>query len=578
MPKLSYDQYPFDSKSQIRLLKFDRCASGPWQWSFTQPITIRPDHKAEAACRFIAASYEWGPPDSTASFTIDGKETTLRCNLVQFLQTLSERPNLDNITPAYWIDSICINQDDQQEKADQIGLLREIYSSASCVLSWLGPMGDGSNLAMKYLSGVNIAAEESVNALLNRRYWTRIWMVQEVVLGRKWYLACGTDVIDGDEMTRRLNPPNSRSSRRASQWKESKAYDLIRERLNFQTSGRMALVDLMLRFYKLNSTHMVDKIRALLALSKPDTIGNIHELLTRFDNPTGDHDQVKMVIQDLCHEICRLAGLEESKNVSFFVEGLLLGGILPQILEWAASNLQCHRMSIQKSPLPTDQLSGPTESPPLPTTVLSRPIKSKSVRSDAVWKSSDLARFSTEGQHSFQRRIPVASALGRTTIPYQPSLKAPVIKTSRPPLEPIHRQVAQIHPNQKPPTSKKPNVARLEGNRIIFAVPDDDASIFRSQTPLPKATAPEIWIPGFPLLPTASEAPNEISPPKLRTNEAAPTPPKTSRSVSVQDGVVKKKGGQLVLQRKHGTRSKREKAEKKKSEEDGQREFSVMFP
>jgi hypothetical protein len=323
MPKLKYDQYPFDSRSQIRLLQFDNSAFGSWQWSFTPPITITVGAKAEAACRFIATSYEWGSPDDIAPFTIGGEETTLRCNLIHFLNTLSEVQHPDIKTPVYWIDSICINQDDKEEKANQIGLLRDIYSSASCVLSWLGPMGNGSNVAMKYLSGVNIEAGDSVHALLNRRYWTRLWMVQEVVLGKRWYIACGTDVIDGDDLARRFKSPNSHVTRRVFQWTKSRAYKLIRERQRFRKSGPRALVDLMLRFYELDAEFKVDKIRALLGLSKPGTTGNIHGFLTRFVGATGDFDLVKVITHNIYREICWLTGLGRSRDVLVFVASML---------------------------------------------------------------------------------------------------------------------------------------------------------------------------------------------------------------------------------------------------------------
>ncbi|KAF2208887.1 hypothetical protein CERZMDRAFT_8174, partial [Cercospora zeae-maydis SCOH1-5] len=39
---------------------------------------------------------------------------------------------------ALWIDAICINQIDAQEKSSQLALLGRIYSNAAEVLIWLG--------------------------------------------------------------------------------------------------------------------------------------------------------------------------------------------------------------------------------------------------------------------------------------------------------------------------------------------------------------------------------------------------------------------------------------------------------
>jgi hypothetical protein len=37
-----------------------------------------------------------------------------------------------------WVDALCINQDDDEEKSQQVAMMREIYSSATRVLIWLG--------------------------------------------------------------------------------------------------------------------------------------------------------------------------------------------------------------------------------------------------------------------------------------------------------------------------------------------------------------------------------------------------------------------------------------------------------
>jgi hypothetical protein len=530
MAKLNYDEHPFDSRSQIRLLKFDKSASTPWQWSFSQPVTIRSSRKAEAACQFTAASYEWGAPDSTRPFTIHGQETTLRRNLFDFLEMLSGFANNSTEPLLYWIDSICINQDNQKEKTNQIELLRDIYSSASSVLSWLGPMANGSNLAMKYLRGVNIGAENSVNALLNRKYWTRLWMVQEVVLGSRWYIMCGSDVIDGEDLIRLFNLTDSYNNRRASQWKESKAHHFIRERLASQRSEQVALVDLVLRFYWLESEFRVDKFRALLALSDPDTVGNMHELLTRFVDSEGNSDQLTTVTQDICDEMSRLAGVGGSKNVTVFVRGVLYGTVEKTLLDLVANNLRVFRMSKQR--------------PPSPTTGFSTPTRPSAIRSVLAYNDSDLKRFGTGSQVSRQKRTPIASELGRAMMPYQSVLPAPSTQATRLPLEAIQRQVAQNYPTWKPSNSKRSDVERQERNRTTFAVPDQSAPFSKS-----------------PLEALLSGSPSQTHLPKLWDDQASTTSHETSRSVTVKNGVVRKKRGQLRVERRHDAKAKKTKSD-----------------
>jgi hypothetical protein len=197
-----YDCHKFDSTCDIRLLELKQSALGEVEWSFATPVSV---HTAPPEPKYAAISYEWGTSDDLRAVTVDGREIQVRSNLSDLLHAL---PKLHNNHPSFptlfWIDSICINQDDNHEKQNQIRLLKNIYTSASCVISWLGQSQHGSSSAMRSLRNPKPAgakAEAAVFALLNRRYWTRLWMVQEVVLGREWLVACGGDMIDGRYLT-----------------------------------------------------------------------------------------------------------------------------------------------------------------------------------------------------------------------------------------------------------------------------------------------------------------------------------------------------------------------------------------
>ena len=43
-----------------------------------------------------------------------------------------------------WIDQICINQTDLQERSEQVRIMRQIYSKAQLVILWLGEDGDNN--------------------------------------------------------------------------------------------------------------------------------------------------------------------------------------------------------------------------------------------------------------------------------------------------------------------------------------------------------------------------------------------------------------------------------------------------
>jgi hypothetical protein len=54
-----------------------------------------------------------------------------------------------------WIDAICLNEEDHDEKAHQVPNTGDIYASAARTLVWLGEDGDNSDVAMKYLKDVH---------------------------------------------------------------------------------------------------------------------------------------------------------------------------------------------------------------------------------------------------------------------------------------------------------------------------------------------------------------------------------------------------------------------------------------
>ena len=55
-----------------------------------------------------------------------------------------------------WVDAICINQHDDDEKAHQIPFMEEIYGSANQVFIWLGKGNESSDIGMHYISTASL--------------------------------------------------------------------------------------------------------------------------------------------------------------------------------------------------------------------------------------------------------------------------------------------------------------------------------------------------------------------------------------------------------------------------------------
>jgi Heterokaryon incompatibility protein (HET) len=157
------------------------------------------------AVEFIALSYQWGPPDPSESvFFKNGGKTNVGMNLYHALIHLRSRTKEQYL----WVDALCINQNDVKEKSHQIRLMGSIYGNAFTIISWLGIEADKSDLAMDALESyyqfhgyrvphakVPSFSDEhwqAVHQFLQRGYWSRVWIIQEVAGGSdRSFIVCG---------------------------------------------------------------------------------------------------------------------------------------------------------------------------------------------------------------------------------------------------------------------------------------------------------------------------------------------------------------------------------------------------
>lgn len=226
----------------------------PLQESEFRVLTILPavDIDAEIRCElcccelkegtYNALSYVWGDPGPQKLIYIGEIPVNVTPNLFAALRRIRDTRREIRL----WVDALCINQNDAQEKMLQVKRMMEIYAKAMEVFMWLGEEEDNSDLAMvllqrledafrhnftpkhrglervkhsehrnKRITGpilskpfsrtyaydtfTNIFREESLNDhwkalqhLFYRPYWRRVWIIQEIVMARNRILCCGT--------------------------------------------------------------------------------------------------------------------------------------------------------------------------------------------------------------------------------------------------------------------------------------------------------------------------------------------------------------------------------------------------
>ncbi|KAK5651659.1 hypothetical protein OQA88_11834 [Cercophora sp. LCS_1] len=210
LPQFRYDIHcPLNAaKREIRVLRVQRRT-----W------------KAELKCDFICLPIEDAKtlPFEAISYTWDGEEPTenIIVNGCRLAVTPKVSKNLwyrrSFFSEAYlWIDGVCVDQGNKQEKSWQIMLMGEIYGLATRTLIWLAHPSEAresyqarellfSLLALELGGFLPEQVRQSwrlwtlqrspyipaLAALLSRNYFHRIWVVQEVALAQKVHIMYG---------------------------------------------------------------------------------------------------------------------------------------------------------------------------------------------------------------------------------------------------------------------------------------------------------------------------------------------------------------------------------------------------
>jgi len=85
---------------------------------------------------YEALSYAWGLPPFSASITLnDSLDFTIGENLELALRYL----RLPSKKRLLWVDALCINQGDRDERSQQVGRMRDVFQLCQAVLVYLGP-------------------------------------------------------------------------------------------------------------------------------------------------------------------------------------------------------------------------------------------------------------------------------------------------------------------------------------------------------------------------------------------------------------------------------------------------------
>jgi hypothetical protein len=187
--------------SEIRILSLHPA-------NFDDPITCSISNEPlQSASDYEALSYCWGDPSLSHEISINGSSFAVTESVSYALRYLRQPVTTRRI----WVDAVCINQTDVQERTHQVQRMTNIYKQARRVLAWLGPESGGSNEGIELLRFLARKTQEQPNEiptqpinhlpaaalgslldLMLRPYWTRTWITQEVAVPpREPYIGCG---------------------------------------------------------------------------------------------------------------------------------------------------------------------------------------------------------------------------------------------------------------------------------------------------------------------------------------------------------------------------------------------------
>lgn len=192
-------------QDEVRLLHLSPSSSGDNQALhgnlLPSHLFLRPE--------FTALSYTWADTSGDRSLRetiFIGSEWTplpITSNCAAALRRLRSRTEVRVV----WVDSICIDQDNTGERSHQVGLMRDIYSNARRVIIFLGEDGNEQTPEGALMSRMGEEAFYAGNraqftwtrerdyvalqALFCRPYWSRIWVIQEVLLSKEAVVVLG---------------------------------------------------------------------------------------------------------------------------------------------------------------------------------------------------------------------------------------------------------------------------------------------------------------------------------------------------------------------------------------------------
>ena len=297
-------------KKEIRLILIK-----PGLWDDEVHCTLTLTSLLEHGPPFNCLSYCWGDYQDTRQITLEHtrfgcRSVRVRANLYAALRHLRKSDG----AVLFWIDALCINQRDTQERSEQVGLMREIYEKAEAVFVWLGLCDEILESAIGFIRGIhdkfrakcgsgrisvwttfdaaqgqileaidvngttstpNHKALQALHKFFRLPWFRRVWVLQEVWVASRVVVRCGYMGLDWEAVML------------AGIWQGCRATEYLMPPLRENLQGgigylpelwvrlaacnkerQLSIIELIFEAREFDATDPRDKLFALLGLGK----------------------------------------------------------------------------------------------------------------------------------------------------------------------------------------------------------------------------------------------------------------------------------------------------------------------
>jgi hypothetical protein len=253
---------------------------------------------------YIAISYCWDIPQPRVAITCNGKKLHIRNNLHKALVLLRDSRE----SGVLWADAICINQNNHHERGQQVELMKDIFQSADKVIVWLGPEADNSDVGIQAARDLAEAGREylkhrdslermpedelwrqlfgkfkersewnhrrfhALSQIIDRNWFSRTWIVQEVALAKNITMLCGKATISWEDMMAACIIQNQLDVYTSDHDRDTAPLILYKSRRYFQEGIYSDLLSILYRHRLFDATDPRDKCYGLGALAS-DSVG-----------------------------------------------------------------------------------------------------------------------------------------------------------------------------------------------------------------------------------------------------------------------------------------------------------------